>query len=95
MGILTCWRLLRYPRAIDPNRSINTSNALPLGFLGSGAVFSASAVAGRRLRVRGRVFFWRRRSGLMMVEDVLGVRAFSTFLDILGRPKHGDSRLKQ
>jgi hypothetical protein len=35
--------LLRYPRAIDPNRSINTSNALPLGFLGSGAVFGASA----------------------------------------------------
>jgi len=38
---------LRYPRAIDPNRPINTSNALPLGFLGSGAVFGASAVAGR------------------------------------------------
>ena len=47
MAILTCWRLLRYPRAIDPNRPINTSNALPLGFLGSGAVFGASAVAGR------------------------------------------------
>jgi len=47
VAILTCWRLLRYPRAIDPNRRINTSNALPLGFLGSGAVFGASAVAGR------------------------------------------------
>ena len=47
MAILTCWRLLRYPRAIDPNRPINTSNALPLGLLGSGAVFGASAVAGR------------------------------------------------
>ncbi len=66
------------------------SNALPLGFLGSGAVFYAAAVAWRRLSVlSGRVFFWWRRSGLMMVEDVLGVRAFSTFLDILGRPKHG------
>ena len=47
MAILTCWRLLRYPRAIDPNRPINRSNALPLGFLGSGAVFGASAAAGR------------------------------------------------
>jgi hypothetical protein len=47
VAILTCWRLLRYPRAIDPKRAINTSNALPLGFLGSGAVFGASAVAGR------------------------------------------------
>ncbi len=47
MAILTCWRLLRYPRAIDPKKPINTSNALPLGFLGSGAVFGASAAAGR------------------------------------------------
>ena len=47
MAILTCWRLLRYPQAIDPNRPINTSNALPLGLLGSEAVFGASAVAGR------------------------------------------------
>ena len=51
MAILTCWRLLRCPRAIDPKRLINTSNALPLGFLGSGAVFGASAAAGRRLSV--------------------------------------------
>ena len=90
MAILTCWRLLRWGRAIDPNRPINTSNALPLGFLGLGAVFGAAAVVGRRLSVlSGRVFFWRHRSGLMRVEDVLGVRAFSTFLDILGRLKHG------
>ncbi|MEG4488204.1 hypothetical protein QUB04_24555 [Microcoleus sp. D2_18a_B4] len=47
------WRLLRCEWAIDPKRPINTSNALPLGFLGSGAVFGASAVAGRRLSVRG------------------------------------------
>ena len=47
VAILTCCRLLRYPRAIDPNRPINTSNALPLCFLGSGAVFGASAAAGR------------------------------------------------
>jgi len=47
VAILTCWRLLRCPLAIDPNRPINTSNALPLGFLASGAVFGASAVAGR------------------------------------------------
>jgi len=45
--------LLRYPRAIDPNRPINRSNALPLGFLGSGAVFGASTAAARRLSVRG------------------------------------------
>jgi len=47
VAILTCWRLLRCPRPIDPNRPINRSNALLLGFLGAGAVFGASAVAGR------------------------------------------------
>ncbi|MEG4634684.1 hypothetical protein QUB56_34925 [Microcoleus sp. AR_TQ3_B6] len=47
VAILACWRLLRCLRAIDPNRPINRSNALPLRFLGSGAVFGASAVAGR------------------------------------------------
>jgi len=39
--------LLRCPRAIDPKRPLNTSNALPLAFLGSGAVFRAAAVAER------------------------------------------------
>ena len=53
MAILTCCRLLRYPRAIDPNRPINRSNALPLGFLGSGAAFGASAVAGRTAECAG------------------------------------------
>jgi len=47
VAILTCWRLLRYLRAIDPNRPINSSNALPLSFLASGALFGASAAAGR------------------------------------------------